>query len=228
MALGVYHCQIAERSTDLDRLPLAQVSTPTSAVLPAPRKRSSVRSALLLRRDRELTCCPLLTVVSKAFTVLSDSNKRAIYDQTGSDPDSRGGGGGGGFSRGGGGFGGGGRGFGGEEMDPAELFAHFFGGGSQFGGAQFGGGGIPFGGGQFHFFGPGGVHMSQGGRRPGQQQRQAGGQQTAPGSVWVQIAPLLVLFFFSLLTQLPSLFGSSTAADPDFAFESMPKYTVSL
>ncbi|ORY55752.1 hypothetical protein BCR35DRAFT_315995 [Leucosporidium creatinivorum] len=166
-------------------------------------------------------------MVSKAFQVLSDSNKRAIFDQTGSDPDSRGGGGGGGgaspFARGG--FGGQRGGFGGEELSPEDLFSMFFGQGG--GGAQFGGG-SPFGGGTFQFFGPGGVHMSTGGRRPGhhQHQRQAGGQQAAPGSMWLQIAPLLVLFLFSLLTQLPSLFGTSTPADPDFAFESMPKYTV--
>jgi len=75
-------------------------------------------------------------VVSKAFTVLSDPQKRAIFDQHGPDD---------GKSTGvnydraspmGHGFGGGGRGMNGyEEVSPEELFNMFFGGGS-FGGCK--------------------------------------------------------------------------------------------
>lgn len=164
-------------------------------------------------------------MVSKAFQVLSDSNKRAIYDETGGDPDSRGGGGGGGgggtagFAGRRGGMAGGG----GEELSPEDLFQFFFGQG----GASFGGGG--FGGGRpaFQFYGPGGVNMGGGN---GQRRRpQAAGQAGAQGqqsSAWLQIAPLLILFAFSLLTQLPSLFGSTPVPDPDFSWAPSSRFHV--
>jgi DnaJ family protein B protein 12 len=82
-------------------------------------------------------------VVSRAFQVLSDSDKRAKYDKFGGDPDSRfqpsagpsgaspfSGFSGGGFPRGGPGFE--------EEISPEELFNRFFNGG-------LGGGFGPFG-----------------------------------------------------------------------------------
>ena len=84
-------------------------------------------------------------MVSRAFSVLGDKEKREKFDRFGTDPDSR-------FESarqqnpfaGGQGFGGqaqrqGGGGWG-EEISPEEMFARFFGGG-------FGGGGGPFGGG---------------------------------------------------------------------------------
>lgn len=168
------------------------------------------------------------TVVSKAFQVLSDSQKRSIFDQTGSDPDSRGGGGGGGgggfaaspFSRGGGGMGNGmGGGFGGEELSPEDLFRFFFQGGG--GGGQFGGG-PGFRTQSFGFGGP------MAGRAQQQQQQRAGQPQAANGggSVWLQVAPLLLLFAFSILSQLPSLFGLSAPAPPEFSFTSSPSFTV--
>lgn len=85
-----------------------------------------------------------MSVVSKAFQVLSDSNLRAVYDANPhADPTQRGGGGGGGgggmYSRGGGmppGFGGGGM---YNEVNPEDLFNAFFGGGGMgMGGARFG------------------------------------------------------------------------------------------
>lgn len=172
-------------------------------------------------------------MVSKAFQVLSDPNKRSIYDQTGADPDSRGGGGGGGggFARrsaAGPGFQGG---FGGEDVSPEELFRMFFGGGQGggFGGpfgpsAGFGGG--PFGGGgtTFQFFGPGGVRMG-GGPMPRQAGAGRGGPQSST-SLWIQMAPLLFLFLLSLLTQLPSLFSSADAVDPDFSFDQSAHFSV--
>lgn len=164
-------------------------------------------------------------MVAKAFQVLSDGNKRAIYDQTGGDPDSRGGGGGGGgmasaFNRGGGAqFHGGGMG-GAEELSPEDLFRFFFG---QGGGAQFGGGG--FGGNsgfRTQFYGPGGIRMQTNARQP-----QAGaGQPAREGSVWLQIAPLLALLAFSALTQIPSLFMATPTPAPDFAFRTSPQFTI--
>ncbi|KAJ8293276.1 putative J domain-containing protein C17A3.05c [Rhodotorula toruloides] len=198
-------------------------------------KKAYRKLALGLHPDKNLApgAEEAFKMVSKAFQVLSDSNKRAIYDQTGGDPDSRGGGGGGG---GGGGFARGpsaagfqGGGFGGEEISPEDLFRMFFGqGGGGFGGSPFGGGpfgGGPFGGTSFQFYGPGGVRMgSMGGGMP----RRAGGQgqQQTPTSMWLQIAPLLFLFAFSLLSQLPSFFGSSSPAPPNFSFDKTNHFSV--
>jgi DnaJ-class molecular chaperone len=77
-------------------------------------------------------------VVSKAFQILSDPQKRAAFDQSGGDPDSR-------FS--GMASPGAARGFAGGrqfegEISPEDLFNMFFGGGmgGQMGGGPFGGG----------------------------------------------------------------------------------------
>lgn len=86
-------------------------------------------------------------MVARAFSVLSDKEKREKYDRFGGDPDSRFGqaqaqaqnpfGGFGQRAQGGGGM----AGMGEDGMSPEEMFARFFGGGG------FGGGGGPFGGG---------------------------------------------------------------------------------
>ncbi|BGP17082.1 Chaperone protein dnaJ [Rhodosporidiobolus nylandii] len=207
-----------------------------------------VQLALGLHPDKNLApgAEEAFKMVSKAFTVLSDPQKRAIFDQTGGDPDSRGGGGGGG---GGGGFAGGGMpryagspfggggnyGGRGEEISPEDLFRAFFGGSMGGGVGGFGAGGPmgfggPLGGGlggsTFHFFGPGmggGMPTGQGfpPRRAGAQ-RQDEGHRTSP---WVQMAPLLLLFAFSFLTQLPSLFGGSGRRLPEFSFERTARFS---
>ncbi|PWN91459.1 DnaJ-domain-containing protein [Acaromyces ingoldii] len=148
-------------------------------------------------------------IVSKAFTILSDSNKKAIYDQTGSDPDSRGGGGGGSgfsqFARGGPGgatyrtYGGGGM---NGEIDPQDLFNMFFGGGGT----------------TFHFGGPG-VHFGPGmPRRP-----RAGGHQPQQEStsILLQLLPILILGLFSLLSYAPTLFGTP---DPLYTWNAQGAY----
>jgi len=82
-------------------------------------------------------------MVSRAFQILGDTDKRRMFDQTGGDPDSRSGGGGGGgqspfagFARSPGMRQGGFE----AEISPEELFRQFFGGGGMGGGF-----GSPFG-----------------------------------------------------------------------------------
>lgn len=161
-------------------------------------------------------------MVSKAFQVLSDGDKRAAYDRHGADPDSRSAGMPS-FSRGGGGMAPGFRGAGFDDVgiDPEELFRAFFGGGP---GMAFGGG--PFGGGNVYSFnlgGGGGPRF----RGPGGQARRAGGegagQQT---SIWVQLLPLLLLLALSGLSSLPSLFGGGGVQDPSFSWAKSQVYPV--
>ncbi|KAG0341767.1 hypothetical protein BG004_005914 [Podila humilis] len=188
-------------------------------------------------------------IVSKAFTVLSDPQKRAIFDQHGPDD---------GKSSGvnydrahptGHGFGGmhhqGMSGFG-EEISPEELFNMFFGGG-QFGGS-------------FHsatFAGPGFSTRSFGNnarqrtqqtqqRQHRQQQAGGGGGGVGPDGVssglssLIQILPLILLFIMSFTSNLfsdsdssSSLSSSSSglnAVTPDFSLAShgsfkSPKFT---
>ncbi|KAI9495625.1 hypothetical protein BDB00DRAFT_812684 [Zychaea mexicana] len=139
-------------------------------------------------------------LISKAFTVLSDPQKRAIHDAGGGDPEQRGSGG-----MGGAGFRGfhtrqaGGGGFAGEEISPEDLFNMFFGGG---GGGAFGPGFS-----SATFVGPGfspHYYRSGAGRRTAAQQQRAGRQQqNTPGwTVLLQILPLLILFGYSLLSGL--------------------------
>lgn len=167
-------------------------------------------------------------MVSKAFQVLSDNEKKRIYDATGSDPDARGGGGPSGFSSSSRAAGGG-RGFGGggmyaEEMSPDELFNMFFGGGG--GGFQtfgsFGGGpGIrvqSFGGSPFSMFG--GPVGGQQQRRP--QAAQEGERESFSPRMLLQLLPLLILFIFPLIT---SLFDSGSSSDSVFTPRVRFEYT---
>ncbi|KAJ8482606.1 hypothetical protein ONZ51_g5250 [Trametes cubensis] len=161
-------------------------------------------------------------LVSKAFQVLSDANKRAAYDQHGSDPESRFSGMSSSgrasptFSRGS--FGGGG--FDGE-LSPEDLFNMFFGGGGMpMNGGSFGGG--PFGGPMFTAsFGPGGFRTTRM-RTNARQERPA----AEPRSIWVQLLPLFLLFAFSLLNALPNLFASTPTPDPRFSFQPSSRYNV--
>ncbi|KAI8934387.1 hypothetical protein NX059_009123 [Plenodomus lindquistii] len=162
-------------------------------------------------------------LISKAFQVLSDPDKKKKFDQFGGDPDARfnpataGGGGGSPFGNG---FGGG---RGGpmfqEEMTPEELFRQFFGGG--FGGGPFGN----FDTGPGFVFNLGGgpgvrVHQFGGGRprrRPGTAQPPNSEAQSA-SSAFANLLPLLFLFILPLLSSLFS--GSSTPSGPSVSFES--------
>ncbi|KAF5336033.1 hypothetical protein D9611_006421 [Ephemerocybe angulata] len=158
-------------------------------------------------------------LVSKAFQVLSDPQKRAAYDSSGADPESRFGGrpSSSGFSPqsfGGGGFDG--------EISPEDLFNMFFGGGGGGFGNGFSGG---FGGPTMFSasFGPNGFQQTRTYRRPGQTTNaQAGPQDTR--SILVQLLPLLILFGFSLLSALPSLFTTPPVPEPRYSWSGTTRY----
>ena len=81
-----------------------------------------------------------MTVVSRAFQVLSDPDKKTKFDRFGGDPDNRFNGASAsspfsGFARSPGGGGGGGASMFEEEISPEEMFRQFFGGGGM---GQFG------------------------------------------------------------------------------------------
>ncbi|KAJ5673840.1 J domain-containing protein [Penicillium macrosclerotiorum] len=168
-------------------------------------------------------------MVSRAFQILSDEDKKAQYDRYGGDPDSRfnpsAGASSGGASPFSGGFGGGGfprsagRGAGfEEEISPEELFNRFFSGG--FGGM--GGGFSPFGAGQPFVFNMGGgpgfrVHQFGGGMPRRRPRTTSSGQPEPPVDGWAfvrQLLPLLLLFVLPLLSSLMS--GSSTPSGPSY------------
>lgn len=155
-------------------------------------------------------------VVSKAFSILTDADKRAAYDRYGGDPDNarsaagaaaagRGnpfGGMGGAPFRGGGMYG--------DEIDPNDLFNMFFGGGMGMGGAQFGGT-------TFTFGGPGMRTHQFRQHRPGQRRA----QEPQNANILLQLLPLLVLGLFSLLAYAPSLFSTP---DPSFTWSPSSTY----
>jgi len=160
-------------------------------------------------------------MVSTAFTILSDSNKRAVYDANpNADPTKRGAGG-----FGGGGFDtdmfGGGRGFQQTELSPEDLFNFIFnGGGPGFGGGGFGGPGVSF------SFGPGGFSTFGGGpgfvggqprRRQRAEPQEPQTQAQKIRTTLLSLAPLLIFFFLSMLSSLPDFFTSSTQP-PQFSF----------
>ncbi|OKL59185.1 hypothetical protein UA08_05660 [Talaromyces atroroseus] len=177
-------------------------------------------------------------MVSRAFQILSDSDKKSRYDKFGGDPDNRFSASGAGASAGPSGagspfsgFGGGGgfprSQFGGDsafegEISPEELFNRFFGGG---GFGPMGGGFSPFGGPQFVFNmggGPGFRVHQFGGARPRRRPREANGQtqQREPFSwaSFTQLLPLIALFLFPLVSSLFS--GNPTVpAGPSFRFD---------
>ncbi|KAG1467171.1 hypothetical protein G6F56_004563 [Rhizopus delemar] len=148
-------------------------------------------------------------LISKAFTILSDPQKRAVHDAGGGDPEQRGNGGG--FSNfrtqnfGASPFG--------EEVSPEELFNMFFGGGMGRG-ASFNFGGPP-GFSSATFVGPGfraRTFNTAGGPRQTQQQRTG-------WSILLQVLPLLLLFGYTILS---GLFADDT---PSFAFQSNSVYS---
>jgi DnaJ homolog subfamily B member 12 len=176
----------------------------------------------------------MATVVSRAFQVLSDVDKKSRYDQFGGDPDNR-------FSSSSAGasspFSGFARSPGragpmfDDEISPEELFNRFFGGGGM--GGPFGMGlGMHLhskpivtvltstgGGPQFVFNmggGPGFTVHRMGGGAP--RRRPRDGEDPAPSGLGAltQLLPLLLLFILPLLS---SLFSGSTSSGPSVRFD---------
>ncbi|KAF4551865.1 Hypothetical protein D9617_12g037550 [Elsinoe fawcettii] len=175
-------------------------------------------------------------MVSRAFQILSDPDKRSKYDKFGGDPDNRfssasssspfsGFSQAAGASRGGAMFE--------EEISPEEMFRQFFGGGGGMGGGPFGG---PFGGGLFDT-GPGfvfnlggggpGIRVHQfGGGRPRQRPHNHDGPPPSLLSSLQSLLPLLLIFGFPILSSIfSSLFGTSTPSGPQFRFDPVPPQT---
>ncbi|QSZ31601.1 hypothetical protein DSL72_001168 [Monilinia vaccinii-corymbosi] len=169
-------------------------------------------------------------MVSRAFGVLSDKDKRTKYDRFGGDPDSRFGGGAppsnpfSGFSQRSAGAAArpGGRSMFEEEISPEEMFQRFFGGG-------FGGGGIfndqP--GFVFNLGGGPGIRVHQfGGARPRRRPRDPNAPPDPPPSLiqtLINLLPLLLLFGLPLLG---SLFSGGENSVPNMRFDNpVPPHT---
>ncbi|KAI4117571.1 MAG: hypothetical protein LQ345_002225 [Seirophora villosa] len=170
-------------------------------------------------------------LVSRAFQVLSDAEKKQKYDRYGGDPDNR-------FSPSSAssaspfsGFArspGGGRGpIFEDEISPEELFNRFFGGGGM--------GGGPFGGfdtgPQFVFNLGGGpgfrVHQFGGGRPRRRPQEANGSSERAPQSAMSVLSNLLPLLILFVLPLLSSIFSSSSPSGPSIRFDTPePPYTM--
>ena len=172
-------------------------------------------------------------MVSRAFQVLSDPDKKQKFDKFGHDPDSRFGAASAGASSPFSGFArrsasgqGPNSSFFEEEISPEEMFRQFFGGG-------FGGGFGPFGGFDtgpqfvFNLGGGPGVRVHQfGGGRPRRRPADANAPPQTPTqnltSMLSSLLPLLLLFILPLLS---SIFSSSGSSGPRISLQSHPPYT---
>ncbi|OLL22567.1 putative J domain-containing protein [Neolecta irregularis DAH-3] len=160
-------------------------------------------------------------MVSHAFQVLNNPDKRAIYDRSGMDPGARGASGSpSGFSNA---FANARRNGGSpmftEELSPEDLFNMFFGSGMGAFGSGFGGGA----------FGTPGIRIQTFGRAPRRQHTATQNQtQNQENGTISQVLPLLIVLLFSLLSSLFSgewSFGGSGPSQPAFAFHPRSPYT---
>lgn len=71
-------------------------------------------------------------------------------------------------------------------------------------------------------FGPGGFRTTRVRTNAGQQQR----QNNEPRSIFIQLLPLFILFGFTLLNALPSLFSTPMTPDPRFSFQPTARYNI--
>jgi DnaJ family protein B protein 12 len=132
------------------------------------------------------------------------------------------------------------------EVSPEDLFNMFFGGGGMGGNSPFGPG---FGGGgpgtrsplshcrssftQTNIagvfsasFGPGGFRATRMGGGGGGGGGGGAQRQENPSSMLVQLLPLLILVFFSLLNALPSLLSGPSYPDPAYTFSATSSYNM--
>ncbi|KAK6518865.1 hypothetical protein TWF281_003556 [Arthrobotrys megalospora] len=169
-------------------------------------------------------------LIAKAFQVLSDPQKRAIFDKTGGDPESR--------NFGGSSSAGGASPFAGfqarpgrpqftDEISPEELFNMFFGGVGAFGGGGGGGTFFDLGGGgpgiRIHHFG------GQNARRRPNAGAEAGPEaDNSITSTIIRLLPLILIFAFSLMSSILSGFGTTETPSPyqgpRFAFRESPPF----
>lgn len=173
-------------------------------------------------------------MVSRAFQVLSDAEKKEKYDRFGGDPDNRFGPGAATASSPFSGFAArspGGRGpMFEDEISPEELFNRFFGGGGM-GGGPFGGGVPMFNDGSQFVFNLGGgpgfrVHQF-GGNRPRRRPREANGTgEEQPRSALGALSNLLPLLILFVLPILSSLFSSAMPSGPNVHFQPGPPNTM--
>ena len=171
-------------------------------------------------------------MVSRAFQVLSDADKKQKFDKFGHDPDSRFGAASAGasspfsnFARRSAG-GGGNASFFDDEISPEEMFRQFFGGGM-------GGGFGPFGGFDtgpqfvFNLGGGPGIRVHQfGGGRPRRRPADPNEPMQTPvqnlSSTLSSLLPLILLFLLPLLS---AIFSGSSSSGPSISLSRSPPYT---
>ncbi|MCJ1444901.1 MAG: hypothetical protein MMC23_005404 [Stictis urceolatum] len=172
-------------------------------------------------------------MVSRAFQILSDADKKEKFDRFGGDPDNR-------FSSSGpspspfSGFARSPRAGSSpmfeDEISPEELFNRFFGGGmgggfGPFGNDMFGNGGSQF---VFNLGGGPGFRVHQfGGGRPRRRPREANDAEQRPQSLTAILTNLLPLLILFVLPVISSLFSSTESGPsrPDVRFDLDPPYT---
>lgn len=189
-------------------------------------KRAYKKHALMMHPDKNKApqSDEAFKRIAKAFQVLSDEDKRKIFDQTGADPDSRGGGGAGGnpfsphsaFRS---------QGFGGQrfqQADPNDIFNMFFGGPNAFGGSPYGA--------QFQFgdindiFGT----FFQPPRARGQRRSHAQQQNNSEENKRTMWWSLIIIIVLAVLPNLfDIIFGAASTASniPAFRFTENKPYT---
>ncbi|KAG5437780.1 hypothetical protein PCANB_000493 [Pneumocystis canis] len=177
-------------------------------------KKSYRKLALLLHPDKNAVpgADEAFKLVSRAFQVLSDPQKRAAYDQYGDSLDSRA------TDMGSAGFSRATSGLFGEEIDPQDLFNMFFGGG---GGFSFSSGNpfvASFGGPQIRMHHFGGPRRQSGSNR---HQGQAG-LGSFGISTLIQLFPFIIVIIFSVLSSFAGIFNSVFS----FFSSSMPSYSL--